>query len=413
MFHQIHSFSIKLQAGPSHDGREECAAPTSTGASGGTLNRTTLDLHWRRPQSAQAYSHGVSLHSHTMHSRETLSFIPRHVPRIPVLGPLVAAQERRYRERTGHGVDYTRAWWTPPHSGPQALDLETQQINGRLNLQALVSLTDHDNLDAPRLLTVLQPNAAIPHSVEWTVPFGPSFVHLGVHNIPRAPLAAIEAGMREYTLSPDRGLLAGLLEELSSSPETLIVLNHPLWDEACIGSARHAALIAGFLHRHRGWIHALEFNGLRPWRENQAVLDLGSACDLPVLSGGDRHGLEPNAVLNLTRAATFCEFVDEVRSAQLSHILVMPQFREPFLLRCFEVMRDALCHLPDSADRESWAQRVWYQPDHGEPVTLAQLWSGQGPAVVHYFVGLVQLFDNSRVHHMVRAALSGSEEAAL
>lgn len=377
------------------------------------MNRTTVDLHWHRPGAAHPYTHGVSLHSHTMHSRETLSFIPRHVPRIPVLGPLVAAQERRYRERAGKDIDYTRAWWTPPLSGPQALELETQQINGRLDLHALVSLTDHDNMDAPRLLTVVEPNSRVPHSVEWTVPFGPSFVHLGVHNIPRATLAAFEAGMREYTAHPDQELLAGLLEELSASPDTLVILNHPLWDEACIGAARHAALIAGFLHRHRGWIHALEFNGLRPWRENRAVLDLGHDCGLPVLSGGDRHGLEPNAVVNLTNATTICEFIHEVRTGAASHILVMPQFREPFLLRCFEVMRDALSDLPESAGRERWSDRVWYQPDHGDPVTLSELWKGEGPAVVRHFVGMVRLFSNSRVHSMVRAALSGSEEAAL
>lgn len=372
-----------------------------------------MDLHWREPQAAAPYRRGVSLHSHTMHSRETLSFIPRHVPQIPVLGALVGAQERRYRERTGRELDYARAWWTPPLSGPQALELETRQITEKLGLEALVSLTDHDNMEAPRLLTVVEPSRFVPHSVEWTVPFGPSFVHLGVHNIPRGPLPALEAGMRAYTQAPDPALLASLLEELSSEPETLVVLNHPLWDEACIGAARHAALIAGFLHRHRGWVHALEFNGLRPWSENRAVLELGRDCGLPVLSGGDRHGLEPNAVVNLTNAATFCEFVEEVRIQGASHMLVLPQFREPFLLRCFEVMRDALCHLPDAAGRESWAERVWFQPEQGEPVTIAKLWGGEGPAVVRHFVGLVQLFSNSRVHGMVRAALSGSEEAAL
>ncbi|MGC4050922.1 MAG: hypothetical protein QM757_16270 [Paludibaculum sp.] len=377
------------------------------------MNRTRMDLQWREPKAAAHYRRGVSLHSHTMHSRETLSFIPRHVPSIPVLGALVAAQERRYLERTGKALDYTRAWWTPPLSGPQALELESRQITEKLGLEALVSLTDHDNMEAPRLLTVMGPSRFVPHSVEWTVPFGPSFVHLGIHNIPRGPLSALEAGMREYTQSPDPELLAGLLEELSSARETLVVLNHPLWDEACIGAARHNALIAGFLHRHRGWIHALEFNGLRPWSENRAVLELGRDCGLPVISGGDRHGLEPNAVVNLTQAATFCEFVDEVRTQGESHMLVLPQFREPFLLRCFEVMRDALCRLPDAAGRESWAERVWFQPECGEPVTIAELWGDEGPAVVRYFVGLVQLFSNSRVHEMVRAALSGSEEAAL
>ncbi len=36
--------------------------------------------------------------------------------------------------------------------------------------------------------------------------------------------------------------------------------------------------------------------------------------ETPVISGGDRHGCEPNGVINLTAARTFSEFAQEVRS---------------------------------------------------------------------------------------------------
>lgn len=66
-----------------------------------------------------------------------------------------------------------------------------------------------------------------------------------------------------------------------------------------------------------------EINGLRPWRENRAVIAFAEAAAKPVISGGDRHGLEPNANLNLTNAANFAEFADEVRTGW-SDILIMP-----------------------------------------------------------------------------------------
>jgi hypothetical protein len=49
-----------------------------------------------------------------------------------------------------------------------------------------------------------------------------------------------------------------------------------------------------------------------------------------------RHGLEPNACVNLTNAGTFAEFAEEVRNDQWSDALFLPQYREPFRLRILE-----------------------------------------------------------------------------
>jgi hypothetical protein len=63
--------------------------------------------------------------------------------------------------------------------------VETSQIENQLGCRALVSLTDHDCIEAPLLLRVLDESSAAPISVEWTVPFHDTFFHLGVHNISR------------------------------------------------------------------------------------------------------------------------------------------------------------------------------------------------------------------------------------
>ena len=46
----------------------------------------------------------------------------------------------------------------------------------------------------------------------------------------------------------------------------------------------------------------MELNGLRQWRENRNVLAFAAAAGKPLISGGDRHTIEANSVLNLTNA---------------------------------------------------------------------------------------------------------------
>ena len=57
-------------------------------------------------------------------------------------------------------------------------------------LPGLVSITDHDDIQAPMLLRTVPSSRHIPVSVEWTVPFGTTAFHLGIHNLPSATGAA-------------------------------------------------------------------------------------------------------------------------------------------------------------------------------------------------------------------------------
>ena len=64
------------------------------------------------------------------------------------------------------------------------------------------------------------------------------------------------------------------------------------------------------------------------WPENLAVIELARDSGKPLVSGGDRHGCEPNSIVNLTRSVTFSGFVSEVRAAR-SEILLLDHYREP------------------------------------------------------------------------------------
>ena len=148
------------------------------------MKAQSLHYIWRNPSIVRKYAAAISLHSHTQYSKESLEFVPRYAHRIPLVSYLVRRQEEKYERIHGRVIDFDTGWWTPPLSAREAYDLERAQIQRELGLQAMVSLTDHDNIEAPMTLHVLPEMKDVPISVEWTVPYGASYFHLGVHNLP-------------------------------------------------------------------------------------------------------------------------------------------------------------------------------------------------------------------------------------
>src|ERR1700757_3935617 len=180
------------------------------------MRDSTIDFACRDSAPLNGCQTGVCLHGHTMHSEECLSFLPRYLHLVPGISQLVSHYERRPKP-----VDFARAFWTPPLSPASALSLERRQITN-LGLNPLVSLTDHDNIEAGVSLAVTADPDEVPVSVEWTVPFERSIFHLGIHNLP--PHAAREwmSIMAAYTAAPDEARLPQILNEFSRNPEVLI-----------------------------------------------------------------------------------------------------------------------------------------------------------------------------------------------
>jgi len=370
------------------------------------MHKTRIQLAWKSTAVERGHQSGVSLHSHTLCSRESLGFIYRLAARVGFIDSAI----RRGQRRHGEGFNLTRGWWTPPLTPRAAWDLERNQIESAFGLPALVSLTDHDNIDAALSLHQDDIQTGIPVSVEWTVPVAGTFVHLGVHNLP--PRKAVDAltAMQEYTSAAHGAELGDLLATLDSDPQTLIVLNHPLWDEEEVGMDRHRAAVEGLLRRHGQRIHALELNGLRPWRENMLPIALAQAWGKPVVSGGDRHGLEPNAMLNLTSAADFAGFVTEVRSGH-SDVLITRQYRRSLFWRMFDAVLDAVGdHEMHGLGWKEWNQRVFYQCDDGTVRSLRQIWGNGGPRLVRGFTELARALHHSWLQHTLRLAMAGQRE---
>jgi hypothetical protein len=215
--------------------------------------------------------------------------------------------------------------------------------------------------------------------------------------------------MNRYTAGGTEDLLSDLLRELSSHPETLIVLNHPLWDEGGIGPEMHRFALGRFLGRHCGHIHALEFNADRPSRENRGSIELARLNGLPVVSGGDRHGCDPSPVVNLTNAADFSGFVQEVREGH-SVIAALPRFRESRKVRLFETAFDILRDHPDHGmGWVRWSDRVFYTRKDGTAASVSELWGRREPGAISSFVNLMSLLGRQQVRPALRWALAEPE----
>ncbi len=375
------------------------------------MSHTQFHYQWRDGRAIQRFRSAVSLHSHTLHSHESLDFIPRFAQAIPLVREAVNAQERRYERKNGRALDYDSAYWTPPLSERDAVQLERSQIHSSLDLAALVSLTDHDNIDAASHLHMFEEHRDAPISVEWTVPYGPTFFHLGIHNLPTGNSRAWMGRLAEFTAAPQSNELRSLLSDLSATQDVLIVFNHPLWDEKAIGAQLHRDLALEFLNNYGKWLHALELNGMRPWSENQAAATLADSVGLPFLSGGDRHGAEPNAVLNLTNRSSFPEFIDEIRRGRRSEILLLSQYREPHRQRYFETICDVMRDYPESPGRVRWTDRFYFRTAQGLDAKLSTVWAGDGPGICSAFLSLVRLMRSPQMKSTMRYAMRDKSEA--
>lgn len=355
----------------------------------------------------------VSLHGHTLHSRESLDFIYPLAKRIAPLRYALDRGEERYQAIHGRVLDLNRAWWTPPVSPYDAWTIETKQIENKFGLDAHVSLTDHDDIEAPMTLQVLEECRRTPISVEWTVPYRGTFFHIGVHNL--VPECARET-MRDlaaFTANPVDARIGELLDRLAANPATLIVFNHPNWDEKGIGETAHQAFAREFAAAYKPFIHAFELNGLRPWRENRGIFDLAKAFDKPLISGGDRHAMEPNAMLNLTNASDFAEFVEEIREGY-SDLLITQQYLEPFALRILQNVDDVLSDQENhSMGWRRWSDRVFYHCEDGVIRSFRECWTEGEPVAVRLFVGGLRLLRQPQLKHAFRMAFARREQVVI
>ena len=372
------------------------------------MKSTHLYFQWLSDISCHGFQTCVSLHSHTVHSKESLDFIYKVARQVWPLQAVLRKGEARFKQHHGVALDLRRGWWTPPLAPLDAHNVEAGQIQA-LGLAPIVSLTDHDEIEAPMSLQAVDPSRDVPISVEWTVPFGPTFFHFGVHNLPARRARSVMQTLSEFTARPNPIALRDILAALDATPGVLLVFNHPLWDEKGVGVQVHHKAVLDFLLQCGQHMHAIEINGLRPWKENQAAIRLAREWQKPAVAGGDRHAVEPNTVLNLSRATCFAAFADEIRAGH-SEVLITKQYRQAHASRILHNLVDVMQPYQNHGyGWREWPDRVFFHCPDNEVRSLRQLWGDNHPLPVRIFDSMMRVAGKPPVRSAMRAAFARAE----
>ena len=363
------------------------------------MPQTRISCFWQEPEFGREARAAVSLHGHTNRSKESLRFIPELARKGPMLHEALQDQCKRARIP----VDFSRAYWTPPLTPELAYETERDQIERGLGLKGLISLTDHDTIEAPLLLREAPQTAQMPISLEWSVPFQGTIFHLGVHNLPSTQALGMMEDLAAYTRQPNDQRLLELLEMLDRNPDVLVVFNHPLWTQTCVGVHRDNHVLDRFLGCAVRFLHAFEINGVRSGTENKKVGELAKRWQRPLVAGGDRHGCTASNALNITGAESFCEFVSEIRDDQRSHVLLMPQYTEPVVVRVTRTLLDVIRHYPQYPQgSQRWDDRVFHPCEDGDmDRPISSLWK-KPPAFVERIFSCIRLAECGVVQRAAR-----------
>jgi hypothetical protein len=346
------------------------------------------------------FTAGVSIHSHTSRSRESLGFVERIFASNSLLRAFILHQNEVAQKRAGIKVDLSRAYWTPPLCPRSAYEVEREQIEHKLGLKAMISLSDHDSIEAPQLLRIAI--SEVPISLEWTVPFRTSKFHLGVHNLPAAMAQRWMDDLQACTRSRSVEQVCDTLRALHAEQDVLVVFNHPMWNLYRNPPAEFARNLEEFLKLNNRAIHAFELNGLRGWKENRRTADLAELWQQIAVSGGDRHGLEPNANLNLTRARSFAEWVQEIRVERRSHVMFMPQYSHSLVARCCQTFLEAVREYPNQGDgAPRWDQRTFHPGRNGEIQALSEI-SRRTPLLLLMILNTARLAEGTKLLDTMR-----------
>ena len=226
-------------------------------------------------------------------------------------------------------LNYADVTFNPPYTPEDVYQMEAAAAAHWGFDGVHLAITDHDEVAGGLALLRGRPdlNGRIAVSEELSLWFHGHLFHLGVCHLPESGVEDIHRQMQGAARS---GHYDELFEILAASG-CLVILNHPL---VAWGPGAQAIPATELLSRY-GWaIHALEVNGMRPREENDRVLELAREWHKPVVGGGDSHLLVASSILSLSRAATFKDFIAEVKEGYAVPF-VTPDYFAPLRWKLF------------------------------------------------------------------------------
>ena len=99
------------------------------------MTGSRISYLWNDQRAAEGFASGVSLHSHTNRSKETLDFVVKVANEHQFFRNFIEREEKLAVDKHKLTVNYVRAYWTPPLTPRLAFDLESNQIAEQLQVQ--------------------------------------------------------------------------------------------------------------------------------------------------------------------------------------------------------------------------------------------------------------------------------------
>ncbi|HEY6339202.1 MAG TPA: PHP-associated domain-containing protein [Candidatus Sulfotelmatobacter sp.] len=280
------------------------------------------------PHPDREFGYSVSLHNHSCHSVEKLAAL-NQVVKLAYMRPLSSILQRAFGLGGVSDLNYAEITFNPPYTPEEVYQMEAAAAANWGFDGVHLAITDHDEFAGSLALLRSRPDldGRVAVSEELSLWFQGHLFHLGVSGLPESEVEETHSRMQAAARG---GRYDELFETLAASG-CLVVLNHPLvaWEPKV-----DAIPVTELLSRY-GWaIHALEVNGMRPREENDRVLELARQWRKPVVGGGDSHLLVASSVTSLSRAATFKDFIAEVKDGHAVPF-VTPDYFAPLKWKLF------------------------------------------------------------------------------
>ena len=284
------------------------------------------------PYPDREFGYAVSLHNHSHYSVEKLAAL-NQVVKLAFMRPLSGILQSSFGLGDVSNLNYADVTFNPPYTPEDVYQMEAAAAAHWGFHGVHLAITDHDEFAGSLALLRSRPdltgctNGRIAIGEELSLWFQGHLFHLGVSHLPESSVAETHTRMQAAARA---GRYDELFETLAASG-CLVVLNHPL-----IAWAKGAETIpvTALLSRY-GWaIHALEVNGMRTREENDRVLELARQWRKPVVGGGDSHLLVASSILSLSQAATFKDFIAEVKDGYAVPF-VTPDYFAPLQWKLF------------------------------------------------------------------------------
>jgi predicted metal-dependent phosphoesterase TrpH len=293
------------------------------------------------PHPDREFKYAVSLHNHSCHSVEKLAAL-NQVVKLGFMRPLSGILQRSFGLEGVSGLNYAEITFNPPYTPDDVYQIESSAVAPWGFDGVHLTITDHDEFAGSLALVRGRPdlNACTNGCTNGRVAIGRVAIgeelslwyqghlfHLGLSGLPESDIDETHARIQ----SAARGGRHDELFETIAASGCLVVLNHPL---VAWAPGSKAIPIADLLTRY-GWaIHALEINGMRRREENDRVLELAQQWRKPVVGGGDSHLLVASSVISLSQAATFTDFIAEVKDGHAVPF-VTPNYFAPLNWKLF------------------------------------------------------------------------------